>query len=465
MMNPLNKRINDNDSGAPDNLPYEGELRRRDDNYDVSFKVPKKGFKTALKVLIVLIILVVAAPRIVNNVKNTTEVAGEGAEKFPTYFPSLSKVGTFFGSVISSSANFISENLSAVAELFYSKRIPEGGIVDVTEEVANPIRIVIDKINVDSAVLNPTSSDLSALDEALKYGVVRYPKSGLLGQEDNIYLFGHSTSYQVVRNQAYKALNNLEKLEVGDTIKVRSENKEHLYKVTSVRTERDSDAVVKFNTGKRTLTISTCNTLGAKEDRHIVEADFVTSYPISGIVDNSDSDTISGNTTNTNNTNSNTNTGNTTTILNPGQTTTQIIPISGGSTIGVSNPYGQADLTAEIIEVGIIDPNTNKFVASSTPNTSSKVAFRFIISNIGTKTADGWTFNIVLPTDPIYIYHSNTQGMIRPGERIEYMLGFDRAKAGTDMAIIVNVNPAGSINEKTRDNNIIKKFITIIKNG
>ena len=171
------------------------------------------------------------------------------------------------------------------------------------------------------------------------------------------------------------------------------------------------------------------------------------------------------NTTNTNNTNSNTNTGNTTTILNPGQTTTQIIPISGGSTIGVSNPSGQADLTAEIIEVGIIDPNTNKFVASSTPNTSSKVAFRFIISNIGTKTADGWTFNIVLPTDPIYIYHSNTQGMIRPGERIEYMLGFDRAKAGTDMAIIVNVNPAGSINEKTRDNNIVKKFITIIKNG
>src|SRR3989344_964380 len=461
MMNPLNKRINDNDSGAPDNLPYEGELRRRDDNYDVSFKVPKKGFKTALKVLIVLIILVVAAPRIVNNVKNTTEVAGEGAEKFPTYFPSLSKVGTFFGSVISSSANFISENLSAVAELFYSKRIPEGGIVDVTEEVANPIRIVIDKINVDSAVLNPTSSDLSALDEALKYGVVRYPKSGLLGQEDNIYLFGHSTSYQVVRNQAYKALNNLEKLEVGDTIKVRSENKEHLYKVTSVRTERDSDAVVKFNTGKRTLTISTCNTLGAKEDRHIVEADFVTSYPISGIIsdDSNDDDQIVV-VDNSNNNSNNSNTGGSTAV-NPGQTTTQVIPIQTGSTIRVSDPYGQADITAEITEVGVINAS-NEFVASSTPSAGSKIAFKFIISNIGTKTAENWRFNVVLPTDPIYIYSGNTQQALRPGERIEYAMGFDRAKAGTDMAIIVNVNPSGSTNEKTRDNNIAKKLITII---
>src|SRR3989344_7939590 len=461
MMNPLNKRINDNDSGAPDNLPYEGELRRRDDNYDVSFKVPKKGFKTALKVLIVLIILVVAAPRIVNNVKNTTEVAGEGAEKFPTYFPSLSKVGTFFGSVISSSANFISENLSAVAELFYSKRIPEGGIVDVTEEVANPIRIVIDKINVDSAVLNPTSSDLSALDEALKYGVVRYPKSGLLGQEDNIYLFGHSTSYQVVRNQAYKALNNLEKLEVGDTIKVRSENKEHLYKVTSVRTERDSDAVVKFNTGKRTLTVSTCNTLGAKEDRHIVEADFVTSYAIAGIIsdDSNDDDQIVV-VDNSNNNSNNSNTGGSTAV-NPGQTTTQVIPIQTGSTIRVSDPYGQADITAEITEVGVINAS-NEFVASSTPSAGSKIAFKFIISNIGTKTAENWRFNVVLPTDPIYIYSGNTQQALRPGERIEYAMGFDRAKAGTDMAIIVNVNPSGSTNEKTRDNNIAKKLITIL---
>ena len=463
MMNPMNKRIDD--SEVPHNLPHDNEPSNRN-NDDVSFKISKKTLKTGIKILVIIIIVVLAMPRIINNVKSTVNVAGDGASKFDTYFPSLSGTGSAIGSFIfgeiKNVSRFVADNLASMAELFYTRRIPDVDISDSgIEETAKPVKLVIDKIGVNTPVMNPISTEVTALDESLKYGVARYPKSALLGENDNIYIFGHSTSYQVVRNQAYKALNDLEKLEAGDVIKVISENKEYLYKVTSVRTERDSNAVVKFNTGKRTLTISTCNTLGAKEDRHIVEADFVTSYAIAGIIsdDSNDDDQIVV-VDNSNNNSNNSNTGGSTAV-NPGQTTTQVIPIQTGSTIRVSDPYGQADLTAEITEVGVINAS-NEFVASSTPSAGSKIAFKFIISNIGTKTAENWRFNVVLPTDPIYIYSGNTQQALRPGERIEYAMGFDRAKAGTDMAIIVNVNPSGSTNEKTRDNNIAKKLITII---
>lgn len=471
----MNKRITSTPE-APNNLPFDnGDTPEKTENNDeriqnenVSFSVSKKNLKTGLKILIILIILAVATPRIISNVRSTADVVNDGAEKFPTFFPSLSSTGSAIGSFFVDGAKnvsgFVTDNLAAVAELLYSRKIDDPTI-DITpgviEETAKPVKLIIDRIGVNTVVLNPESTDLDVLDENLTYGVVRYPKSGLLGENDNVYIFGHSTGLEIVRNQAYRALNDLEDLKVGDTVKIQSNNKEHLYSVTSVRTERDSQAVVKFNTGKRTLTISTCNTLGAKEDRHIVEADFIISYPLantSGTTDNTNDDDE----TPSDNNNGSTNTGGSTT-LTPGDRTDQIIPITPGGNIGVSNPYGQADLVPEIIEVGIIDPVTDAFVASSTPSSKSKIAFKFVVKNAGDKTVTGWTFNAVLPTSPVYIYHSNTQRDLRPGERIEYMLGFDKANSGNDLAIIVNVNPTGGTNESDKTNNIVKKLITIIE--
>lgn len=146
------------------------------------------------------------------------------------------------------------------------------GIVIV--EAENPIKIIIDKIGVDSVIANPNTTNVTTLDEYLKQGAVRYPGSGLLGQ-GNMFIFGHSTGLSVVNNQAYKTFNGLKNLVAGDIIKVYSSSKIYKYVVTSVRLADASESLVEFGNNKNMLTLSTCNTFGAKTERYVIEADYI----------------------------------------------------------------------------------------------------------------------------------------------------------------------------------------------
>lgn len=145
----------------------------------------------------------------------------------------------------------------------------------VVESGVEPQRIVIEKIGVSSPVMNPDTTDIATLDAELKKGVVRYPGSGFLNEESNMFLFGHSTGLKNVQNRAYEAFNHLDKLNVGDVIKVYAEDSVYEYTVTSVSLAQAEDALVTFSTGKKMLTLSTCNTFGKKEDRFVVTAEFV----------------------------------------------------------------------------------------------------------------------------------------------------------------------------------------------
>ncbi len=453
------ENLNEKIGNVPENLPCE---EKNDINPNINIKIPKKRIGTFLKAFIIVVIILISFPRMVNNVSSTLSLVDNQAKKFPEFFPNLALVGTSLGDfgmdVGSKFADFVKNNLADMAEIFYSRKIT-GSDTEVIEsnqieEKAKPVRIIAESVGIDSIILNPESTDITVLDEALTYGAVRYPKSGLLGDNDNIYIFGHSTSIKTVRNQAYKALNGLKDLKAGDEIKLLSEQREYIYKVTAVTQEKNTDAIVRFNTGKRTLTLSTCNTLGAKEDRYIVTADFVASYPIAT--------TVTSNTT-TNNNENQTQQQNQNTITQGAQTEITVPINPSGNQIQASNPNGKVDLSAQITEVGYIDSITKEFIATSTPKSSDKIAFKFVISNIGTKTAEGWSFSTVIPTMPLYIYQSNTQQNLAPGERIEYMMGFDKGEVGTDKAIIVNVDPTRSIFESNEDNNITKKIINIIK--
>lgn len=145
-----------------------------------------------------------------------------------------------------------------------------------------PDRILISKIAVDQAIYNPESAETSVLDRDLLKGVVRYPDSGLLGEKKNMFLLGHSTSYRTVQNSAFKAFNRLNELTKGDEIIVTSNGGEaYVYRVRSVKEAKASEVQVKF-TPTKTLTLVTCDTLGRKEDRFIVEADFIKSYKLAG---------------------------------------------------------------------------------------------------------------------------------------------------------------------------------------
>ena len=143
----------------------------------------------------------------------------------------------------------------------------------VTGEV--PTRIVIDKVGIDTAVLNPVKSDLATLDAELLGGAVRYPHSATLDKEGSVLIFGHQSYLPVVRNKAFKAFNDVQKLTAGDEIRVYSADRVYTYQVRSVVLVHADVSSVPLETAGHTLTLVTCNSLGTKEERYILKADLI----------------------------------------------------------------------------------------------------------------------------------------------------------------------------------------------
>jgi sortase A len=144
-----------------------------------------------------------------------------------------------------------------------------------------PVKIEIPAINLSTTVSNPTSTVIKTLDEELLKGAVRYPTSALLGEMGNVVLFGHSSYLPVVINQAYKAFNDIQKLTVGDVVIVYSSGTAYTYAVRTVEKESTNTAGIPLKVDGRVLTLSTCDSFGAKSDRFVVTADFVESHSIS----------------------------------------------------------------------------------------------------------------------------------------------------------------------------------------
>jgi len=153
-----------------------------------------------------------------------------------------------------------------------------GPAVDVGD--VEPLRLIIEAADVDTPVLNPESRDVAVLDEALHGGAVHYPGSGNLNDTSNMFIFGHSSYLPNVINEAYKAFNGIQNLVSGDVIKVHSVDEEYVYVVETVSRVDANDAWVELSSDKKKLTLSTCNNFGQKQDRFVVEAQFVGSYKI-----------------------------------------------------------------------------------------------------------------------------------------------------------------------------------------
>jgi LPXTG-site transpeptidase (sortase) family protein len=158
--------------------------------------------------------------------------------------------------------------------------MPQHGNTVEQIPAAQPERIIIRSVGMDVPVLNPESTSISMLDNALLSGTVRYPTSALLGQKGNVFIFGHTSHLPVVRNQMYKAFNELPNVKVGNTISLHGGGREYIYRVTSVRHVDAGEELVDLSpTQGRKLTLSTCDTFGAKSARWVVDAEFVGSYP------------------------------------------------------------------------------------------------------------------------------------------------------------------------------------------
>ncbi len=137
-----------------------------------------------------------------------------------------------------------------------------------------PDRLIVPSLDINTIVKNPSSTSITVLDNELKKGAVRYPGSGSIGK-GNMFIFGHSTGFRVVQNQAYRVFNELHKVRAGDEILLQSGSTTFVYKVKSVNKVDKNEALIKFDTTRNMLTISTCDSFGTKNDRYVVEADYV----------------------------------------------------------------------------------------------------------------------------------------------------------------------------------------------
>ena len=145
---------------------------------------------------------------------------------------------------------------------------------------SKPQRIIIDKLDIDVKVLNPNTLDISALDQALLSGVVRYPSSADFVEKGNIVIFGHSSYLPNVINKNFQAFNGVQNLNWGDRIRLQSADTEYYYRVEKIYQVKASEAVINNQENDPTLTIVTCNSFASTDDRYIVEAKLINQLPL-----------------------------------------------------------------------------------------------------------------------------------------------------------------------------------------
>jgi len=117
--------------------------------------------------------------------------------------------------------------------------------------------------------------------------------------------------------------------------------------------------------------------------------------------------------------------------------------------------YGNPDLTVTITNVGYLrsGDDTDTFVASNSVPDNKEGAVQFTVANNGTNTTGTWKFKADIPTSPSLNYTSPTQPSMKPGDRIEYTLGFDRTKSGNNREITITVDSGHDVNESNENNN------------
>lgn len=146
---------------------------------------------------------------------------------------------------------------------------------------AVPAGIIAPAAGISAPIVFPEETGLAVLNDALMRGVVHYPGSAMPGEKGTVFLFGHSTGLAAVRNRNFEAFNRLPELAAGDVIRLAYAGREHWYRVRSVELKlTDAAAVDLAPASERLLVLTTCNVFGGKDDRFIVTAEFVGSYPL-----------------------------------------------------------------------------------------------------------------------------------------------------------------------------------------
>ncbi|MGH9008859.1 MAG: class E sortase [Acidimicrobiia bacterium] len=124
-------------------------------------------------------------------------------------------------------------------------------------------RLVIPALEVDTVVVEGTGAS------ALRAGAGHYPNTPLPGEEGNVAIAGHRTTYG-------KPFANLDRLAVGEDIVLETPVGRHVYRVTRAPfVVSNNDFTVIAQTPGRTLTLTTCHPRGSDRQRLIIRAEML----------------------------------------------------------------------------------------------------------------------------------------------------------------------------------------------
>jgi len=144
-----------------------------------------------------------------------------------------------------------------------------------------------------------------------------------------------------------------------------------------------------------------------------------------------------------------------------GSQTTGTYPLGTTTAPGVA--YGLPDLVVNITATGyLLSASADTFIASSTVPSGARPAVRFTIKNIGTNVTGSWRFSASIPTQTAYIFQSQPQQTLGPGDSIDYTLGFDQANRGYNQMISITANFDHAVGESVTTNNSASATVTIL---
>ena len=122
-------------------------------------------------------------------------------------------------------------------------------------------RLVIPALQVDTVVVEGTGAS------ALRAGAGHYPNTPLPGEDGNVAIAGHRTTYG-------KPFANLDRLHVGEEIVLETPIGRHVYKITREPfVVSNTDFTVIAQTPGKTLTLTTCHPKGSARQRLIIRAE------------------------------------------------------------------------------------------------------------------------------------------------------------------------------------------------
>lgn len=140
------------------------------------------------------------------------------------------------------------------------------------------------------------------------------------------------------------------------------------------------------------------------------------------------------------------------------------IPISGnGSTSGgnyTPTSGSRADLVTRILDIGIIDDRTNRFISTSNLDVNDIVAVRFEVSNTGTVSSGNYDIKLTVPTEDDDIQYFNNRASLLPGQSTAFTVAIENPEEGSGR-IEIEADYNNDVRENSESNNDVSRTLRI----